>query len=161
MQIRRAKIEDARAIHEAHMRSIREICAPDYTKEQINAWSGRPFDQVDREKCIRDDFMWVVEDRGFVLGYAHLRVVKEKSGMGEVMALYFAPEAKGNGLGRQMMRLIEDRSRLEGCHVLSLNSTITSLEFYKKMGFQPTGPKVDHMFRGVGIPCYPMEKNLK
>lgn len=142
------------------MRSIREICAPDYTKAQVDAWSGRQFDQVGREKCIRDDYMWVVEDAGVIWGYAHLRLPNDKSGVGEVMALYFAPEAKGKGLGRQMIKLVEDQARLENCHTLTLNSTITSLEFYQKMGFQTTGPQVDRMVRGVGIPCYPMEKRM-
>lgn len=161
MQIRRAQIEDARAIHDAHMRSIREVCAPDYTQEQVDAWGGRPFDQSDREKCIREDFMWVVEDNGSILGFAHLRLPKDKLGVGNVMGLYFAPEAKGKGLGRQMAQRVEGQASSEGCHTLILNSTITSLEFYKKMGFQQTSPQICHAVRGVGIPCYPMEKKLK
>lgn len=160
IHIRRAKIEDARAIHDAHMRSIQEICAPDYTQEQINAWGGRTFDQMHREKCIQDDFVWVVEESDVILGYAHLILVKGRLGIGEVMALYFVPEAKGQGLGCKMMQLIEDQVRSEKCHTLILNSTITSLGFYKKMGFQQTRPKVCHTINGVDIPCYPMEKEL-
>lgn len=161
MHIRRATIEDAHAIHEAHMRSIREICASDYTQEQIEAWGGRSFNQAVREKSIREDFVWVVEEGDAILGYAHFVLVKDKVGVGEVMALYFVPDAKGHGLGRKMMKLIEDQARAEGCHVLILNSTITSLEFYKKMRFQSAGSQICHNINGVGIPCYPMEKKMK
>lgn len=41
--IRRAKIEDARAIHEAHMESIREVCVRDHGHEEIKGWGFREF----------------------------------------------------------------------------------------------------------------------
>ena len=40
LRIRRARLTDSLGIHEAHMRSIRELCGADYTPEQINAWGG-------------------------------------------------------------------------------------------------------------------------
>src|SRR5687768_6896034 len=70
--IRRAVPGDARAIHEAHMRSIREVCAKDYSEEQIRAWAGREFRQNERTAAITRDSVWVVEAEGRVAGYAHL-----------------------------------------------------------------------------------------
>lgn len=92
----------------------------------------------------------------------HIRRAKfeDARAIHEVMGLYFTPEAKGAGLGRQMMQLIEEEARSEGCHTLILNSAITSLAFYKKMGFQEAGPRFCHAVRGVDIPCCPMEKKL-
>jgi hypothetical protein len=44
-QIREAKPGDESLIHEAHMRSIREVCIKDHGEEEIHGWGGssRPF----------------------------------------------------------------------------------------------------------------------
>ncbi|MBS1958916.1 MAG: GNAT family N-acetyltransferase [Bdellovibrionales bacterium] len=59
--IRRARVEDARAIHEVHMRSIREVCSKDHTLAEIQAWGGREFDEAQRIDAIKNDYVWVVE----------------------------------------------------------------------------------------------------
>src|ERR1044071_4404436 len=68
MLVRRAKEADALAIHESHMRSIREICGPDYTAEEITAWGGRAYDAEMRLRGIREDRIWAPEAVGHGLG---------------------------------------------------------------------------------------------
>ena len=41
MLIRRATVDDAEAICDLHVRSIRGLCAADYTPPQIEAWASR------------------------------------------------------------------------------------------------------------------------
>jgi hypothetical protein len=38
--IRKAKVGDESGIHEAHMRSIREICVKDHGEEEIKGWGN-------------------------------------------------------------------------------------------------------------------------
>lgn len=39
--IRQAKLEDAKGICQVHIASVRQLCARDYTLEQIEAWVGK------------------------------------------------------------------------------------------------------------------------
>lgn len=73
------------------MLSINEICANDHTPEEIKAWGGRTFDQVNRIPAIQNQFYLVFE-------YACSQNVS----------------------------------------LLTLKSSITAFEFYKKYGFIKT-----------------------
>ena len=46
--IRRALPEDVFGIHEAHMKSIQELCSKDYTEAEIKAWGHRPYNEEHR-----------------------------------------------------------------------------------------------------------------
>lgn len=69
--IRRARLEDARGIHEAHMRSIQQICSKDHSPEEIRAWGGRPFQEVMRRYAISNHHVWVIEENEAICGYGH------------------------------------------------------------------------------------------
>src|ERR1700733_12609777 len=97
MLIRRATIDDSEKIHEAHMESIRNICAKLYSEQEIRAWGYRPFNEEIRRKSISEELVWVLEDNGHLLGYGHL------SPNGSIRALYLRPAAAGRGYGKQML----------------------------------------------------------
>jgi len=40
-KIRPARSGDEPAIHEAHMRSVREVCVKDHGEEEIRGWGNR------------------------------------------------------------------------------------------------------------------------
>ena len=159
--IRRARPEDARGIHETHMRSIREICAPDYSVEELNAWGGRAFNEEQRLRGIADEFVWVVEEGGKIHGHGHL-ALEEKEGrrVAYVRSLYFTPEVKGKGHGQELMKLMLAEAKNAGAIKMTLESSLTSLEFYFKLGFRPTGPEMRYPVAGVGVRCVPMELKI-
>ena len=155
MILRPAEKRDALGIHEAHMRSIGEVCAPDYNPDQVEAWQ-RPWDQAWREQLIANNHMWVVEEDGVVLGFCDLIP------SGEVMALYLAPEAVGRGFGTALLAVMEEFARKRGWPSLHLCSTLTARTFYLSRGFvEVPGGMREHGGRdGVMIPCIEMEKRL-
>ena len=55
VKLRRARVEDATKIRDLHVAAIRKTCAPDYTPEQILAWSANR--NVDR-------YRWAMEEGG-------------------------------------------------------------------------------------------------
>lgn len=59
--IRRARHGDEEGIHNAHMKSINEVCAKDYKPEQTAAWGGRDFNFEQKRKLIDTQYVWVVE----------------------------------------------------------------------------------------------------
>ena len=158
--LRKARVEDARAIHEAHMRSIRELCAKDYTPAQIAAWGGRAYNEALRLRSIREHVLWVVESEGEVRGLGELVRRKEAPGVGEILCFYFCPEVTGKGLGKALLaRLIEDARSL-GLSRVELGSTRTALGFYLSQGFSPTGPESTLKVNGEDIPYVPMAIDL-
>ena len=156
--IRRAEVLDARSIHEAHMRSIRETCSAHYTPEEITAWAGREFNETKRIDSIKNDFLWVVENQGTIEGFGHLILESEKDAY--IEALYFCLSVIGKGVGHRMLKLMEEVARDKKNNTITLNSTITSLPFYKIQGYREMGPQITVQINGAGIRCHPMEKKL-
>lgn len=157
--IRRAAIQDARAIHEAHMRSIREVCAPDYTREEVAAWGGREYREDIRLTAIKNDHVWVIENQGKIEGYGHLIMGSgEKQGSAHVLALYLTPAVIDRGLGHRLLTLMEDSAKEGGAKTMSLESTINSLPFYRSHGFTEVGSQLTVTINGAPVRCHPMEK---
>lgn len=77
--VRRARLGDERGIHDAHMKSIRQLCSKDYSTKQIDAWAGRDFNYEGKKSLIENQFVWVVESQGVIEGYGLLFINKEKS----------------------------------------------------------------------------------
>jgi len=157
--IRRAEINDALGIHEAHMRSIRELCSNDYNEVQILAWGGRKFNEEFRQKFIRNDLVWIVELNGKIAGYCHLIVDTEDS-FGEIMALYLTPEVVSKGYGKRMLQLVEDEAKKLKIRKIQLNSTLTSKEFYLSQGYSISRSQFCVQINKVDVECIPMEKKL-
>lgn len=158
--LRPARPEDAEGIIRAHVRSIREVCARDYTPEQIHAWSGRDFSADIWRETISHDQVWVVASQDdSVHGFGHLTL--KAPGLAEISGLYFAPEAMGHGLGRKMINLLVAAAMKHGARSLILQSTITAQGFYERLGFKPVpGPSSVTLQNGVALPCVPMEREL-
>ena len=152
--IRQARHEDALGIISVHVNSIRNVCAKDYTSEQIEAWSGRRFKADLWKQAMDRDFIWVVEYEGKVTGFGHFAVMDEESG--EVMGLYFVPPAIGKGLGKKMMEEIFQVASKFNLKKISLHSTLTAKSFYETMGFRQYESDTTVEMQGVDIPCHPM-----
>jgi len=159
--IRRAKPEDAEGIHRAHMQSIQKLCTKEYTPEQIEAWGNRPYDAERYLGGIQNDFVWVIETNGSIEGYCEVSIIQSD---GEVYAnlcgLYLTPKVKNKKLGLALIQAAEKQCWLISVKTIKLHSTLTSLGFYEKMGFQKTAERFEREIRGVVIQSVPMEKRL-
>src|SRR5690348_16319242 len=100
--IREARPGDEHAIHEAHMRSIREICVKDHGLEEIRGWGNRPLGNrwVDP---IKNGFIWVVEHHVEIHGHGYIRIFEEnEESRAHIHGLYLTPEVLGQKLGYQL-----------------------------------------------------------
>ena len=159
--IRRAKPEDAQFIHEAHMRSIQEICSKDHSPEEIKAWGNRPFREDRWLNAIKNQMVWVIDNSDTIEGYGHLAIEGNSTECnGHIMGLYFIPEANGQGLGKNIIRLMIDAAKNMKARSINLESTITAHKFYQKMGFRDSGPEGEIDFGGVGVRYIPMSMEI-
>ena len=159
--IRRAEIKDAESIHKAHMLSINEICSKDHTPDEIRVWGGRTFEQVNRIPYIQNYFYLVVEFKGIIEGFCQAKscYIGNKDQV-HLHGFYITPKILKQGIGHILMNLVFEYARAENVPLLTLKSTITSFEFYKKYGFIKTGELTGPIRDGVMIRGYPMEKTL-
>ena len=156
--VRKAEMQDRESIHEAHMRSIREICVKDHGAEEISGWGFRDLGERWIEG-IKNGLVWVVEYEGRVHGLASIKFSGgDKSS--HIQSLYLTPEVLGLGMGRKLMELMLDEARERGVEVISLDSTITAHEFYRKFGFHDCGPVAKRPIGGVPVTSIPMQLDL-
>lgn len=156
--IRRARIEDAMGIHNAHMRSIQEVCSKDHTNEEISGWGNRPFNEDQRVSAIENQYVWVVEIKNTIEGYSQI-LFKEREGVlfAHVLGLYLTPKAIGLRIGKQMLQLMIEEAKSKRVSQVTLESTITAHNFYQKFGFVDSAPQVVVQIGGSGVRCQPMK----
>lgn len=159
--IRRAKTEDSRGIHDAHMRSIREVCFTVHTPEEISGWGNRPYDQGRRNNAILNQFVWVVEEEGQIEGYAEFHI-RAHDGLtrGHIMGLYITPKVLNKGIGTELMRLIFEEAKSRNIGIITLESTLNAHDFYKRHGFQNVGELKTYTIGGSPVRAYPMERRF-
>ena len=92
----------------------------------------------------------VWEEAGRVLGYAYAHPWKERAAYAHTweVTIYLHPEARGRGIGRELMAQLIPACRQAGCEVLIAcitHGNETSCAFHQRLGFR----QVSH-FSGVG-----------
>lgn len=96
----------------------------------------------------RGDFLLLIElGSGAVLGCGGVRV--RGPGEVELRRMWLAPGARGQGLGRFLLRELENRARALGADrvVLSANeSLVEALAMYRSAGYEPTEPFEDNPY---------------
>lgn len=156
--IRRAEVADAEAIHKAHMKSINEICVQDHTAEEIKVWGGRSFNATARVSGIKTQFYVVAEHNGQVEGFMQVAKDPNDPHSAHVFGLYLTPEAKGKKVGQRMMNLLSEYCDFAFIDKMTLISSITAFNFYKKQGFIQDGEMSGVSMNGVTIRGYPITK---
>ena len=153
--IRKANPGDSRQLFDCHQRSINEICSKDYLENEIKAWSGFKYRDDYWPAVMEKDQVWVAEVDGVVHGFGHY--VEHSKKIGEIAGLYFDPDAKGLGAGKEMFLKIVAEAKKVGLEKFILSSTKNALGFYEKMGFKITEPNRFIEIRGEKISCINME----
>jgi GNAT superfamily N-acetyltransferase len=151
--IRRGTPADAEQITPVHVASIRTLCAGDYTQRQIDAWAGWKTPAKYRAAMEAGEVFFVAEAGGRIVGFSVLD-------RDEVKAVYLHPDQVGQGLGRRLLRAVEEEARAQGVKELHLTSTLTSVRFYEACGYARGEPHQHPVLGGVLLPCVMFTKRL-
>lgn len=158
--LRRAKAGEEAVLHEAHMRSIREVCVKDHGEDEVRGWGNRPLGNRWTE-AIQKDIVWVIEVDSNIYGVSFLKILPDSNGeCAYLHALYLTPEVIGRGLGLRLMQTLLDEAKEKGVRKIKLDSSITAYQFYRKLGFSETGPKQMVEIGGYPVTSFPMELNI-
>jgi putative acetyltransferase len=154
LTIRRAGQGDKEAVWRVHGSAIRGTCAGHYPPEVIEIWAGRLRPEKYAEAIDRYDF-FVAEEDGVVVGFGELGAEA-----GEVQGLYVSPDVKGRGVGRELLRTLEERARACGLKSLRLTSSLNAVPFYERAGFRAVEELTETIGPGVERASVRMLKEL-
>ncbi|MEX1033137.1 MAG: GNAT family N-acetyltransferase [Cellvibrionaceae bacterium] len=84
-----------------------------------------------------------------LVGTGAFKILRDgDSRYGEVKRLFVTAEARGGGLGRQLMEALEARLRAEGIHTVRLETGAQQPEavyLYRALGYRVRGPFSDYL----------------
>ena len=154
--IRKARIGEEDAIHDAHMRSIREVCVHDHGEEEIRGWGYR--ERGNRfEEGVREGLVWVVEHDQKIEGLASMMLKKDSA---YIHCLYLTPPVLGKGFGKHLLQLMIQKTKEANLREILLESSITAHKFYRAFGFVDTSPVKQVVIGGYPVRCIPMKYTL-
>ena len=172
--LRKATLDDQRALQQLIARSIRALGAGDYSHEQIDAALRGAFG-VD-SGLIRDGTYFVaVTDAGEIVacgGWSRRRTLfgsDERTGRDEssldprtdaakIRAFFVDPAHARRGIGRALLERSETDARKAGFTVFELMATLPGARLYEKFGYQAGEAVAYPLPGGLTIQFVPMTK---
>jgi len=153
--IRPATLDDAEGIFTAHQRSIRELCAGDYSAEELDAWmpATRSPEKYRNDIKAAKKSQLVAEIDGIIAGFTYYS-------KGNISACYVHPDFVRRGVAKALFQAVENDSLQNGVTRITLSSSITALPFYQKMGMRQMDESTHRFENGVEVPVMKMQKNL-
>jgi len=128
MKIRKATKKDARKISLMRRETLKKINSKDYPKKIIDILYKKN-SVKDILIKMRERTMFCATEKDKILGTIDLEGNK-------IGGLYVNPKYIGKGLGKKLLRYLEDYTKKKGLRKLMLYSTLTAEGFYKKQGYK-------------------------
>jgi len=122
----------------------RDVFIDEQDVSEAEEWDGHDEDSIH----------YVVYDDDFPVGTARLRTPDEDIGKVERVAV--RKPYRGDGIGRQLMVLLESEAREQGCLQVRLHAQTAVERFYRNLGYETTSDE----FLEADIPHVVMEKSL-
>ncbi len=145
--IRSARVADAAAIADVHVRSWREAytgIVPDDYLAGLDPHQRTPVWEDNLRRGPAENVLtWVAEQQGRVVGFATLGPGRDEDvrrGDREIYSIYLEPEQWGRGVARDLMRTVVTEAGA-GAHIVLwvMADNERAQHFYRRHGFAPDG----------------------
>jgi putative acetyltransferase len=161
-ETRRATESDAAAIAEAHLDSIRSLGPQCYPAGVVADWSEGLGPGLYLEAMARGEVFFIaigeIDGKRAVLGFASdYRIDGSQHGA----SAYVRGAVARRGIGSALLRLAETQAIARGARTITIEASLTGLEFYRAHGFVEIGRGETHLRSGRPIACVFMEKQLR
>jgi len=135
MRIRKFRKEDARKVSFLIRRCLREVNSKDYPKSTIRFLESHNSSNKLVENS-KEKQMYVAAEGDNILGTASL-----KDDL--ILTVYVNPKFHGRGIGRKLMEKVESLAKKKGFKSVILPSSLTAVDFYRKVGYRKIKEKVE------------------
>ena len=129
---RRAEPGDARRLFDVRRESILTLAPKGMTAALVADWAG-DLTLAGMEQRVRDLEVWVAEVDGTIAGWGAIYGSR-------LDGLYIAPEFSGQGIGSDLLNMLERMMRDRGFQAVSAFASSNALAFYLRRGYIQTGP---------------------
>lgn len=125
---------DAEQAVQVILASIRGLCAPCYSEEEVENWCSN--------KTVENFRYWAGLDNSTVLhrGADGLDGVGMIAPSGKILLLYVLPTRTRCGVGGRILRALLDRARIDGLTCVTADASLPSINFYISHGFKASAP---------------------
>jgi putative acetyltransferase len=153
--------EDALSIIEAHRAAVRGMAIGFYSREIVEEWapisvSPERVEGFARTIASGEEVVVVaVDSSGLILGFGSIVPSND-----ELRAVYVRSEHGRKGVGRAILRRLEDLAREAGLKELRMDASINAEAFYKANGFSSEASGKHTMSSGGRMACVRMRKSL-
>lgn len=153
--IDRADFDDTEDICAVQIASIERLDSQHYSKQEINAWlegvgitqTAHLLENPETEIFVaRDDYQ-------MVMGFCALKG-------NEVTAIFVDPACTNQGIGTKLLREAEKYARKKGRSSIRLLSTLNSVPFYNKCGYDALRKSVFTINDDTSLDVLEMRKRL-
>ena len=134
VSLRHATAGDCREIYRVQVAAVRGLPSGTQGKEGIERWLATREPEV-YEKTMEDELFVVAEADGVLLGWGALNVDKQV-----ITNVFVDPPQQRRGVGRAIIRMLEDRAREAGLDTVQLQATGTAIDFYLATGYRADPP---------------------
>jgi putative acetyltransferase len=161
VQFRRADPRDADAIALAHRDSIQSLGPARYPQDVVDDWQEGLTGEIYRDAMRKGEVFFIaiadVDRSTLVLGFASDYVIQ---GSTHGASAYVRGSAARRGIGSRLLAEAEEHATSQGATHVTVEASLTAVEFYKARGFQETGRGETHLRSGRPIACVFMSKEL-
>ncbi len=135
MIIRKYQEQDAEAVSELIIQTLRISNVGDYKKEHIEELILRQTPDHVRERAGWTHF-YVAEDGGRIVGCGAIGPYWCSREESSLFSVFVLPDYQGQGVGRQLIDVLEQDEYALRARRIEVPASITGLPFYLKMGYQ-------------------------
>lgn len=154
MNIRNVKNNDCFKIYDLHINSIKHYCSDFYSEEAITAWLElKSPEEYKNHSSNRVSIVAEKDDE--IVGFGLINLNKKS-----IDSLYLKPYMAGKGIGKLLLKKLEEIAQQNQIEILKLASTLNAVEFYHKMGYQGEVKSIFKLSSGVNLDCVEMTKQL-
>lgn len=139
--IREARETDAAKICEVLIRSVREICAKDYNHDEtvLQDWCSNKDPELVAQWINNPANFCVVAE---LAPHGTVGVAMYNRSESSIHLCYLVQEALHQGIGSQLLTSLETEAARLGHTIITLSSSITARDFYKRHGYVENGEPV-------------------
>lgn len=134
LKIRRFQPEDAAQTAQMIAQTLLVSNSKDYSKTYLEGIIATHSAQVLCERA-REGHMYVVCDAGRVVGCGAIAGYWGSTTESILLTIFVLPEYQGRGVGKQIIRTLEQDEFFLRANRIEIPASITAVEFYKKMGY--------------------------